>query len=178
MTLCPEPIVLERARLCVRHRPESVGFIRQNLHQDKQAMAPPPTISKMYEHYMHPTSPRGGWFSLGDLRFALVIATFYWMILTRPVKFSRFHLHWHAVRYASPWKATFMTLTYPLFPIYVYVRTLVKSFIDLYCVGSVGSRPSGEADNASVFFALPPTLFGKRRNKHIAHKTERMTWSM
>ena len=126
------------------------------------AMAPPPDSSQMYSKYKFPTTPRGGWFSSGDLRFALVIATFYRMMLTHPVKFSLFHFRWHAVRHKPFWKGMFWTITYPVYPIYLYLRILGKSFLDLYCAGSsAGSRPSGKADNASVFFALPPTLFSR-----------------
>ena len=117
--------------------------------------------SKLYLRYKYPSPPRGGWFSDGDMRFALVLATFYRMMLTHPVMLLKFHHIWHAVRIESAWRAMFATLTYPLYPIYLYFRILLKSISDLHRAGPCPARPTGTEDNASVFFALPDTLFAR-----------------
>ena len=93
------------------------------------------------------------------MRFALVLATFYRMMLTHPITLLKFHHTWHAVRIKSTWRAMFATLTFPLYPIYLYISIMLKTWSDLRHAGPCPARPKGTEDNASVFFALPTTLF-------------------
>jgi len=110
--------------------------------------------SKMYVHYKDPSPPYFGWFTIGDLRCVLVVVTFYRMMLTRPITFSRFYHRWYAVR-MSPWLALLAAIMFPFRPLYIYISFLRKAFVGAMFPREEVSEPAG------VFFALPSGLIAR-----------------
>ena len=111
-------------------------------------------VSKMYAKYKEPSSPRFGWFTIGDLRCALVVLTFYRMMLTHPITFSTFYHRWYAVR-MSPWLTPLATFVLPLRPLYIYMFFLKK-----HIVGILFPTKKAPGDE-QPFFALPDGLIAR-----------------
>ena len=125
-----------------------------NQMRDMGARSVTQAASKMYVSCKDPSPPRFGWFSIGDLRCALVVVTFYRMMLTRPITFSTFYHRWFAVR-MPPWLSPFATITFPFRPLYIYFSFLLQSL-----VGALFPRDE-ESEGVGVFFALPSGLISR-----------------
>ena len=107
----------------------------------------------LYAKYKQPLSPHFGWFTIGDLRWVLVVLTFYRMMLTRPITFSTFCYRWYAA-HMSPWRACLQMMTFPFRPFFVYLDVLLKLLVGILF-------PKREAERGGVFFELPSGLISR-----------------
>jgi len=97
------------------------------------------------------------WFTLGDClyRYSLVFAAHYWNMLTAPVSYLYYTLHYNQVWYGR-WQGNLLTLFYPVMPFALMAKSIFKAIRDKFFAASswMDDCPG------NVFFIRPPSPLG------------------
>jgi len=126
----------------------------------------PPTAGALYAYCQNATCPGRGWFSRDDPRFSVAVSSFYMLFFRDPIKFAKFHVLWSTI-FHPWWLAPFAVITFPLYPILLYLRTLIVN---------VRNRACGAAQIPlnSPFFESPPDIVNRLNHECYIVLIERL----